>query len=100
MNNGIAQLKTAFLNELFAIDRAIQASIRELPPLVRPVAELHKLNGLISRRDIHSRIFICFTETLHFQIPFSASDIFFITFFGLSGSHSGTSIGYLLLKQA
>ncbi|MDO4767899.1 MAG: polyprenyl synthetase family protein [Pseudomonadota bacterium] len=39
MNNGLARLKTAFLNELPAIDRAIQASIRELPPLVRPVAE-------------------------------------------------------------
>ena len=44
MNNGIAQLKTAFLNELPAIDRAIQASIRELPPLVQLVTK-HVMNA-------------------------------------------------------
>jgi octaprenyl-diphosphate synthase len=37
--NGIAKLKNIFLQEIPLIDQAIQAEIRDLPPLVRPVAE-------------------------------------------------------------
>ena len=64
MNNGIAQLKTAFLNELPAIDRAIQASIRELPPLVRPVAE-HVMNA--GGKRLRPMLTILFARAANFQ---------------------------------
>ncbi|NLW82614.1 MAG: polyprenyl synthetase family protein [Desulfovibrionales bacterium] len=64
MNDAIAQLKIAFLQELPAINNAIQAEINALPPLVRPVAE-HVMNA--GGKRLRPMLTILFARALGFR---------------------------------
>lgn len=62
--NGTAKLKIALLKELPLIDQAIQAEIRDLPPLVRPVAE-HVMNA--GGKRLRPMLTILFARATNFR---------------------------------
>ena len=64
---------------------------------------LHEFNGSVSRCDINSCVFVCFTVAFHFFMPFHLSlfvfSEIFLENFGCT-LNPGTLVGNLLSKQA